>query len=280
MNPVSVHGGHSGEFGDGLDTLEEIVHEYVRKGFEWVGITEHAPPLSDAYLFPEEIEAGWTAEKAMTRFARYMDVCRELQRRFAEEIDLYVGFETEYYPGYEPFLEQLIEDFTPDYIVGSLHHVAEIPIDADRERYGEASAAAGGVAELYCRYFDQQLDLIARFRPAVVGHFDLIRIFDPDYPTRLAHPDVRSRIHRNLEAIRDLDLILDYNVRAYDKGMDEPYISRPILEKALELGITVVPGDDSHGVAGVGRNIDRGIELLARAGFDTDWRRPVRTRHA
>ena len=276
MNRVSVHGGHSGEFGDGLDTLEEIVQEYVRQGFEWVGITEHAPPSSDAYLFPGDIEAGCTAEKARTRFARYIDVCRELQSRYDEEIDLYVGFETEYYPGYEPFLAQLLEDFTPDYIVGSLHHVEEIPIDLDRERYGEALASAGGAAELYCRYFDRQLDLIERFRPAVVGHFDLIRIFDPAYPTRLAHPDVRSRIHRNLEAIRDLGLILDYNVRAYDKGMDEPYISRPILEKALELGIAVVPGDDSHGVAGVGRHIDRGIELLARAGFDTDWRRPVR----
>jgi histidinol-phosphatase (PHP family) len=259
MNRVSVHGGHSGEFGDGLDTLEEIVQEYIRQGFEWVGITEHAPPLSDAYLFRGDIEAGFSAEKAMTRFTRYMDVCRELQRRYDEEIDLYVGFETEYYPGYEPFLTQLLEDFTPDYIVGSLHHVREIPIDVDRERYGEALAAAGGAAELYCRYFDRQLDLIARFRPAVVGHFDLIRIF---------------------EASRDLDLILDYNVRAYDKGMAEPYVSRPILDKALELGIAVVPGDDSHGVAGVGRNIDRGIELLARAGFDTDWRRPARARHA
>lgn len=276
MSLVSVHGGHSGEFGDGLDTLEEIVQEYVRQGFEWVGITEHAPPLSDAYLFPGDIEAGLTAEKAMTRFARYIDVCRELQRRYDKEIDLYVGFETEYYPGYEPLLTQLLEDFTPDYIVGSLHHVAEIPIDLDRERYGEAVAAAGGAAELYCRYFDRQLDLIERFRPAVVGHFDLIRIFDPDYPALLAHPDVRSQIHRNLEAIRDLDLILDYNVRAYDKGMDEPYVSRPILEKALELGIAVVPGDDSHGVATVGRNLDRGIELLAQAGFDTNWRRPVR----
>lgn len=275
MTRVSIHGGHSAEFGDGLDTLEEIVREYIRQGFEWVGITEHAPPSSDAYLFPRDIEAGFTAEKVMTRFARYMDVCRGLQRRYAEQIDLYVGFETEYYPGYEPFLARLIEDFAPDYIVGSLHHVEEIPIDMDRERYGEAVAAAGGAAELYCRYFDRQLDLIDRFRPAVVGHFDLIRIFDPDYPTQLAHADVRSRIHRNLEAIRDLDLILDYNVRALDKGMDEPYVSRPILEKALELGIAVVPGDDSHGVATVGRHIDRGIELLAAAGFDTDWRRPV-----
>ena len=42
---VSVHGGHSKEFGDANDsTLEEIVRAYIDKGFKWVGITEHIPP--------------------------------------------------------------------------------------------------------------------------------------------------------------------------------------------------------------------------------------------
>ena len=35
---VSIHGGHSKEFGDANDsTLEEVVRAYVDKGFEWVG---------------------------------------------------------------------------------------------------------------------------------------------------------------------------------------------------------------------------------------------------
>ena len=51
---VSVHGGHTAEFGDGEDTLAEVVAEYARQNFDWVGITEHIPPVSDAFLFDED----------------------------------------------------------------------------------------------------------------------------------------------------------------------------------------------------------------------------------
>jgi histidinol-phosphatase (PHP family) len=54
----------------------------------------------------------------------------------------------------------------------------------------------------------------------------------------------------------------------------EPYVSAPILALARELSISVVPGDDSHGVAGVGLHIEKGIELLLHTGFDGKWKRP------
>ena len=58
---VSVHGGHSGEFCcHAVDSLEEIVVAYIEKGLDWVGITEHAPPVDDRFRYPEEIKAGLT----------------------------------------------------------------------------------------------------------------------------------------------------------------------------------------------------------------------------
>ena len=60
--PVSVHGGHSGQFcNHAADTLEAIVQAYIAHGYPWVGITEHMPPVSDDYLYPEEIAAGLDA---------------------------------------------------------------------------------------------------------------------------------------------------------------------------------------------------------------------------
>jgi len=74
--------------------------------------------------------------------------------------------------------------------------------------------------------------------------------------------------------IEQNNLILDYNLRALMKGAKEPYVSRFILEKARDLGIAVVPGDDSHGVDSVGNHIDEACAELALAGFNTDWQRP------
>ena len=45
------------------------------------------------------------------------------------------------------------------------------------------------------------------FDPITLGHLDIIRIHDPDYPSRLLDPDIWRRIVRNLETIKELDLI-------------------------------------------------------------------------
>jgi histidinol-phosphatase (PHP family) len=116
--------------------------------------------------------------------------------------------------------------------------------------------------------------MLQLLRPAVVGHFDLIRIFDPDYGSRLAKPEIQQRIIRNLHLIKDLDLIMDFNLRSLLKGAEEPYISAPILRMARDLDIAVLPGDDSHGIANIHLNMDRAIAILEEYGFNTDWPRP------
>jgi histidinol-phosphatase (PHP family) len=121
---VSVHGGHSGEFCcHAMDSLEEIVVAYIEQGFEWVGITEHVPPVDDRFRYPEEIKAGLNARQLYDRFERYIAACRRLQKKYIQTIQLYVGFETEASSGSIPFIHDLARLFEPDYIVGSVHHV-------------------------------------------------------------------------------------------------------------------------------------------------------------
>ena len=197
-----------------------------------------------------------------------------MQRRYADTIEILVGFETEDTPGAIALAQRLIAQYEPDYIVGSVHHIDGIPFDYNEREYRRAADAVGGMEALYCAYFDRQHDLIAQLKPQVVGHFDLIRLFDSVYRRHLMLWEVQKRIQRNLELIRQLDLILDFNVAAIKKGAFEPYISRPILNQVLYLRIPVVPADDSHGVATVGLHLDEGARILKQMGFDTRWRKP------
>jgi histidinol-phosphatase (PHP family) len=276
ISPVSVHGGHSGQFcHHATDSLEEIIESYIAKGFPWVGITEHAPGISMELLYPDQRAAGLTPEFLLRRFAGYMQECRRLQKKYRADIEIFAAMESETYSGYTHFMPYLIETFRPDYIVGSVHFVDDMGFDYSREQYEETAEAAGGKDALYCRYFDQQYEMIQLLKPSVVGHFDLIRIFDEDYKKRLLQPEIMARIKRNLELIKEFDLIMDFNLRSLLKGADEPYISRVILELALKMGIAVVPGDDSHGLGNIGVNMEKGIALLADMGFNTHWRKPM-----
>lgn len=272
---VSVHGGHSAQFCDhAKDTLEDIIQRYITLDFSWVGITEHTPAISTQLLDPGQAELGLTPETLLATFSSYMEECRNLQEKYKGEIQIFAAMEIETYSGYERFVPFLLERFQPDYMVGSVHFVDDISIDYSEKTYSKAVDQLGGIENFYCRYFDLQYEMLHLFHPSVVGHFDLVRIFDTDYKARLQHPEILQRIIRNLELIKEQGLILDLNLRSLTKGADEPYISRSILERARDMKIEVVPGDDSHGVASVGGHMDRGISLLKELGFSTDWKLP------
>ena len=272
---VSVHGGHSGQFClHAKDSLEEIVRAYLTKGFAWVGLTEHVPPASDAWRYLDEIEAGLSAADLHNRFKKYIQEARRLQELFQDQLPILVGMEIETCRGCLEFAEGLRQEFQPDYIVGSVHFVEDICFDYSREEYLRAAKQVGGIEELYCHYFDLQYEMLQQLKPEVVGHFDLIRLFDDRYHERLALPRIWRKVVRNLELIKQHNFILDLNLRPLLKGGSEPYNSRPILELARDMHILVVPGDDSHSVSTVGCHMTAGIALLTRLGFNTDWPRP------
>ena len=278
--PVSIHGGHSGQFcSHAKNTLEEVILAYVRQGYPWVGITEHMPPVSDAFVYPEERRAGLNAKTLAERFARYIATCRDLQARYAGDIQIYVGFETETCSGSLDAVKRLIKRFSPDYIVGSAHHVADIPFDYSKADYNRAADHCGGLDGLYGAYFDQQYKMISILKPRVVGHLDIIRIYDADYRSRLTRPAIWKKIKRNLALVKQLDLILDFNLRPLSRGESEPYLSAPILEAACDMGIDVVPGDDSHGVHDIGASMRQGLRRLKTAGGSAIWRAPIDRRH-
>ncbi len=271
---VSVHGGHSGQFcHHAKDSLDAIVQAYIAAGFAWAGITEHMPPLDDSKRYYDEVDSGIAATALQAQFKRYFTECRRLQAQYAGQIRLFTAFETETYAGSSAFVKQLMAETRPDYIVGSVHHVGGIGIDETPALYAAATRNAGGLEALYCQYFDAQHDMLQDLLPAVVGHFDLIRIFDRDYLNTLKLPSVWARVERNLAFVAQKGLILDFNLRGFDKAAEQ-YPSMPVLQKALALGTTIVPGDDSHGVNSIGRNYDKGVALLAELGHPCHWAQP------
>jgi histidinol-phosphatase (PHP family) len=249
------------------------VQAYIAAGFAWAGITEHMPPLDDSKRYFDEADSNIAATALQEQFRRYFAECRRLQQLYAGKIKLFTAFETETYSGSSAFVKQLIADTKPDYVVGSVHHVGDIGIDETPALYAKATDKAGGLEALYCQYFDAQYAMLADLLPAVVGHFDLIRIFDNNYLARLQVPAVWTRIERNLAFIAQKGLIMDFNLRGFDKSTEQ-YPSMPVLRRALELGVQIVPGDDSHGVNSVGRNYDKGVSLLAGLGHACRWAEP------
>ncbi|SFJ12853.1 histidinol-phosphatase (PHP family) [Desulfomicrobium apsheronum] len=264
MRKISLHGGHSGQYCDhARDTLADIVAAYHGAGFECIGLTEHMPPFGDAGLYPDEIELGRTSGWMEARFALYVAEARSLARAYHDRMRILVGMETEWYPGCTEWVKELRQYYALDYVVGSVHHVQGVCFDFSRESYYKVAARCGGTSRMYAAYFDEQFEMLREIKPEVVGHFDLIRLHDPDYLQTMAEPEVWKRIIRNLEWIQGAGAFLDINARALLKGQPEPYVCAPILDAAAKLGIGAAYGDDAHGVADVGYGFAQVEEVLA-----------------
>lgn len=272
---ISLHGGHSGQYcNHAQDRLEDIIQHYIELGFPVVGITEHVPPVNDGFLYPEEKALGLTAADLYRRFELYFNELGLLQKKYAAHIKILAGMETETFSGYADHIHGLVTKFKPDYIVGSVHHVGDICFDYSRQEYDRALAVYGSHDALYEQYFDLQYEMIKTIKPFVIGHFDLIRIHDPDYKQRVLVPKIQQKIKRNLGLVKSMGLVLDFNLRPLSRGEQEPYITGSILKIARELGISVVPGDDSHGVNEAGLHVDKAIDILKKQGFSTQWPMP------
>ena len=272
---ISLHGGHSGQFCcHAQDSLEDLIKAYISKGFKAVGISEHMPPPGDRFLYPDELKQGLSVKDLDNRFSRYFLELERLRQKYKSDIRIFKGFETETVTGSPARVRSLIREFNPDYIVGSIHHLKDRCFDYSRQDYEAIAADFNGLDAMYIAYFDAQYEMILDLHPFVVGHFDLIRIYDPDFEARLDKPEISKRIQRNLSVIKDLGLVLDYNLRPLAKGEKTPYLTPAILARAKDLAIPVVPGDDAHSKEQAGMFVDRAVQSLKDMGFSTNWPRP------
>jgi len=101
-----------------------------------------------------------------------------------------------------------------------------------------------------------------------VGHLDLIRQNAPSNES-VETPRLREAAEIALAAAKKHDCILDLNTGGYRKGLGSPYPAPWLLRRAVELGIGVCFGDDSHSPEQVGAGLDDARTYLLENGVTT-----------
>ncbi|HEX2677262.1 MAG TPA: histidinol-phosphatase [Polyangiales bacterium] len=264
----SYHGGHSGEFcKHAKGGLEAVVQRAIEAGFSHYGLSEHVARFRNEDLFPEEIAQSVTPDSLLTTFDAYFAHARALQERYADRIDLLVGFETERLPpgDWATRMREARSRTRADYLVGSVHDIDGLVVDYKPEVTREVAEKLGGVEEMHVRYFDALAELVTELKPEVVGHIDLIRKFDGETPA--FGKRAWTHLERTLEAVRAAGAVLDVNAATRRRGLGPVYPLPEILQRACAMGIGVTLGDDSHGAHDVGVGLDACMQAITAAGY-------------
>ena len=264
----SYHSGHSGEFcGHAKDDLAAVIESAIAAGFTHYGLSEHCPRYRPEDLYAEEIDAGLDPAALLSTFTRYAQHALSLRERYADRIEVLVGFETERLPP-DRWAEQMraIRASAPfEYVVGSVHDVGGRYVDYKPELTAQIAADLGGREALHIAYFEAVADLVQTLRPEVVGHIDLVRKFDG--PDATFSPRALRHAERALEAVLACSAVLDVNCGAHRRNLSPVYPLPPILKRAREMGIGVTLGDDSHGANTVGVGLADCLRAIADAGY-------------
>ncbi|CAK9442353.1 uncharacterized protein LODBEIA_P60960 [Lodderomyces beijingensis] len=285
---MHTHHSHSGDYiSHAHDTLEAMVNKYVESGFTTLCLTEHMPRLQDRFLYPEETEKGYSVENLNRDFEQYLAHAERLRIQHRDKIVIVVGLETEAInEQHIEYSRQLLQNPVIKMSVGSVHFVHEIPIDFSAELWLEAKRKSknGLTRSLYKDYFELQSKVLD-LKPTVVGHFDLIRLCQPqddfdettgkltkDVDIQSDWPEVWDVIKQNITKVVDYDGLFELNSSAIRKGWDTPYPKSDIASMISRQGGKFCLSDDAHACSQVGLNYGKTLQYAKYLQQSALWR--------
>lgn len=110
--------------------------------------------------------------------------------------------------------------------------------------------------------------MLVALKPDVIGHFDLVRIFRPNFPLS---ENIWNLIKRNISVIRSYGGIVELNSRSLKKGLPYVYPFKDILQVMISENIRFTLSDDSHGPSEVGLHYDGLYKTLLEYNIRSVW---------
>lgn len=246
---------HHERCGHASGKLEEYVLQAIDKGMDILGLSDHMPLIHvdpDQYL-PE-------MAMAMEELPRYVEECYRLKEKYRDQIQIRVGIEADYIEGYEETIERLLSRYEWDYVIGSVHFLGTWDVTDYRQVDGWKTRDAD---QVYVQYYEAVQKAAKTSFYDIIGHVDVIKRFG-FLPT--ADPAELER--ETLRVIKQSNVAIELNASGLRMPASEMFPSERMLAYAYELQIPVTLGSDAHKPEDVGKNLDKGQEMLRNIGFE------------
>lgn len=225
---------------------DEYAAVALDRGFKGITFTCHCP-LPD----------GFSASVRMgpDQFDDYVAMIEATREAFAGRLDVRLGLESDYYPGVEPWLEELHARVPLSHVLGSIHY----QVSDYRKRF-----YTGDVHSYQELYFDHLARSAESGLFDTLSHPDLIK---NENPAAWDFERLRPHIERALDRIAATGVAMELNTSGLQKALREMNPSPAQLSLMYERGIPVVIGADAHIPQRVGAGYAKALRLLVDAGY-------------
>jgi histidinol-phosphatase (PHP family) len=182
------------------------------------------------------------------------DYCQFVRDR----TDLRLGLEADFIPGAEDRTANLLEARDFDFVVGSVHFLADRALDMEDHTIWDGTA---GAEEVWRRYFLTLAEAARSGLFDILAHPDLVKVWGPERPR--PEGDLRRFYEPAVEAIAESGIAVEVSTAGLRKRAREIYPAPAFLEMCIEADAQFALSSDAHRPLDVGADYDRAVELLA-----------------
>jgi histidinol-phosphatase (PHP family) len=208
------------------------------------------------------------------RFTAALDVWRHpLWERYAvddldaycsfvrEQTDLKLGIEADFVPGREDRMRGLLEERDWDYVIGSIHFLAEGALDYELYDVWNSGRSPDHV---WRTYFTWLGELAGSGMVDVLAHPDLVKHWGQQRPW----PDRDLRFYYDLamEQIADSGVAIEVSTAGLRKPVGEIYPSSAFLEMVVDAGNPIALSSDAHTTEHLGFRYEEAVQFLSDHG--------------
>jgi histidinol-phosphatase (PHP family) len=226
------------------------------RGIAELGFSEHV------YRFREALEVWqhpFWRECALDGLDSYVEFVSGMKSEF-EGVKL--GLEMDWIAGREDEIARLIDRWPWDYVIGSVHFVADRAVDHD----GYDIWLASSPDEVWSAYFGAVGEAAASGLFDVLAHPDLVKVWgrgrpDPPRPHRAYY-------ELAMPAIEAADVAVEVSTAGLRKPVGEMYPSRELLEMCVAAGKPVSLSSDAHEPESIGHGYEQAVRFLRDVGVE------------
>jgi histidinol-phosphatase (PHP family) len=224
----------------------------TERGIEELGVAEHVYRFSQALAVWDH---PFWRRHAVDDLDAYCAFVRE-------ETDLRLGIEADFVAGREDRMANLLEGRDWDYVVGSVHFVADVAVDLDDEwdvwRRGESPE------RVWKRYFEWVAEAARSGLFDVMAHPDLVKVHGSERPRPSG--DLRRYYEPAVEAFAEAGVAVELSTAGLRKAAGELYPSRALLEMVADAGCPIALSSDAHVPDQLGYRYEEAVQALEAVG--------------
>ena len=234
-----------------VENVDRYLEAASDAGIGELGVSEHIHRFADAL---EIWRHPFWVENAHDDLAAYCE--------FVRTTPLRLGIEMDFVAGAEDRIATLLDTHDFDYVVGSVHFVAEQAVDHPGYDIWESD---GDPDKVWARYFETLAEATRSGLFDILAHPDLVKVWGSGRPGPKRDP--RFHYEPAVEAIADTGIAVEVSTAGLRKPAEEIYPARALAEMCVDAGAAFSLSSDAHLPEHVGYAYDQAVDFMGDLGI-------------